>query len=430
MCLSLLADTLTIIKIFAMKRLQTVFSIQTSMRGRTVSRSSTNRLSGGTARTDAVGTIPSTDELNRVDYCGNVVYDRGERRLLLENGYVTFDIATNAPSYHFYLRDHLGNNRVVMAGDGTVEQVTHYYPFGGVMRESTNPGLQPYKYGGKELDRTSGLDAYDFGARTYFADRMQWGKMDPLCEKYYDWSPYGYCGNNPVNYSDHKGGFRTDFLDGLRGSHKYVNDGINQVVEVSHDTYQLLDVSGFNPNSNIYINAISNGNKRDDLFYTVENVLWNVSYVPYRGNCFTSAVKQNELLDTYIQGPDNRIDILDENACVMEENFIEGVGYIIEQLSSGNPLVVGVSTGVRHNNNNPNTGHFINIVGMGFDKKGNYFSYYDNAPSDVSKGTNLNENRMHFGMMNGTGGQILYDSSNPGGRIDLQYILSEIRRNK
>ena len=219
MCLSLLADTLTI---FAMKRLQTVFSIQASLRGRTVSRSSTSHLGGGTAGTDAVGTIPSTDELSRVDYCGNMVYDRGERRMLLENGYVTFDLQTNTPSYHFYLRDHLGNNRVVMAQNGTVEQVTHYYPFGGVMRESTNPGLQPYKYGGKELDRTSGLDAYDFGARTYFADRMQWGKMDPLCEKYYDWSPYGYCGNNPVNYSDHKGGFRTDFLDGLRGSHKYV----------------------------------------------------------------------------------------------------------------------------------------------------------------------------------------------------------------
>ena len=122
-----------------MKRLQAVFPIQTSQRGRTVRRSSTNHLGGGTAGTDAVGTIPSTDELSRVDYCGNMVYDRGERRLLLENGYVTFDLQTNAPSYHFYLRDHLGNNRVVMAQNGTVEQVTHYYPFGGVMRESTNP---------------------------------------------------------------------------------------------------------------------------------------------------------------------------------------------------------------------------------------------------------------------------------------------------
>ena len=188
-----------------MKRQQPVFSIQTSLRGRTVRRSSTNRLSGGTAGTDAVGTIPSTDELSRVDYCGNMVYDRGKRRLLLENGFVTFDLQTNTPSYHFYLRDHLGNIRVVFDQTGAVEQVTHYYPFGGVMRESTNPGLQPYKYGGKELDRTSGLDAYDFGARMYFADRLQWGQVDPMCEKYYDWSPYNYCANRPANAFDPDG---------------------------------------------------------------------------------------------------------------------------------------------------------------------------------------------------------------------------------
>ena len=75
----------------------------------------------------------------------------------------------------------------------------------GLMRESTNPGLQPYKYGGKELDRTSGLDAYDFGARMYFADRLQWGQMDPLCEKSYDMSPYNYCGNEPINTIDFDG---------------------------------------------------------------------------------------------------------------------------------------------------------------------------------------------------------------------------------
>ena len=188
-----------------MKRLQAVFNIQISQRGCPVRRKSTNHLSGGTAGMDAVGTIPSTDELSRVDYCGNMVYDRGERRLLLENGYVTFDAATETPSYHFYLRDHLGNNRVVIARDGTVEQVTHYYPFGGLMRESTNPAVQPYKYGGKEIDRTSGLDAYDFGARMYFADRLQWGQMDPMCEKYFDASPYNYCFNSPVNAFDPDG---------------------------------------------------------------------------------------------------------------------------------------------------------------------------------------------------------------------------------
>ena len=101
-----------------------------------------------------------------------MVYDGGERRLLTDEGYVTF-AADGTPQYHFYLRDHLGNIRVVFSQTGAVEHVTYYYPFGGVMRESTNPGLQPYKYCGKELDRTSGLDVYDFGARMYFADRLQ-----------------------------------------------------------------------------------------------------------------------------------------------------------------------------------------------------------------------------------------------------------------
>ncbi len=143
-------------------------------------------------------------DTNHKYYCGNVVYDQGVTRLLTDEGYVTFS-ETGAPVYHYYLRDHLGNIRVVMGQTGTVEQVNHYYAFGGLMRESTNPGLQPYKYGGKELDRYAGLDAYDFGARSYFADRMQWSTMDPLCEKYYDLSPYGYCANNPVKYFDPDG---------------------------------------------------------------------------------------------------------------------------------------------------------------------------------------------------------------------------------
>ena len=73
-----------------------------------------------------------------------------------------------------------------------VRQVTSYYPFGTPYTDPAavmNANMQPYKYNGKELDRMHGLDAYDFGARMYFADRMQWGTMDPLCEKYYDISP-------------------------------------------------------------------------------------------------------------------------------------------------------------------------------------------------------------------------------------------------
>ena len=141
------------------------------------------------------------------------------------------------------------------------------------------------------------------------------------------------------------------------------------------------------------------------------------------------AVAQNNETRTNIQGPDNRIDILDENACVIDENLIDGVKYMKEQLSSGKPLVVGVATGRKHGNFNHNTGHFINIAGMGFDSKGNYFSYYDNGTSFISKGTDLKENRFYFGIKNGTE-HVLMDTSNVIVGNVREYIISEIRRNQ
>lgn len=61
-----------------------------------------------------------------------------------------FDIA----EYHFYITGHQGNIRVVASQNGEVEQVNHYYPYGG---ESTGSDAQPYKYNGMELDRHSGF---------------------------------------------------------------------------------------------------------------------------------------------------------------------------------------------------------------------------------------------------------------------------------
>ncbi|MBO4596306.1 MAG: hypothetical protein J5676_00300 [Bacteroidaceae bacterium] len=51
---------------------------------------------------------------------------------------------------------------------------------------------------GKELDRTHGLDWYDYGARNYDAFLPMFTSIDPMCEKYYYVSPYVYCGNNPI----------------------------------------------------------------------------------------------------------------------------------------------------------------------------------------------------------------------------------------
>ncbi|MBO4598630.1 MAG: hypothetical protein J5676_12290 [Bacteroidaceae bacterium] len=111
-------------------------------------------------------------------------------------------------SYNYYTQDHLGNNRAVIDEGGNVKQVTNYYPFGGVFSTTVyNSGddLQPYKYNGKELDRTHGLDWYDYGARNYDAFLPMFTSLDPHCESYYNISPYAYCGNNPVNAIDPNG---------------------------------------------------------------------------------------------------------------------------------------------------------------------------------------------------------------------------------
>ena len=50
---------------------------------------------------------------------------------------------------------------------------------------------QPYKYIGKELDRTH-------GARHYDPVTGRWNVMDALAEKYYAWSPYVSCLDNPI----------------------------------------------------------------------------------------------------------------------------------------------------------------------------------------------------------------------------------------
>ncbi len=134
------------------------------------------------------------------DYCGNVIYENGVQKLLLtEEGYVTLSDS----KYHYYLKDHQGNNRVVISQSGTVEETNHYYPFGGAFASTSN--VQPYKYNGKELDSKKGLNWYDYGARHYDAALGRFTTNDRFAEKYYSMSPYQYGANNPVNNIDVNG---------------------------------------------------------------------------------------------------------------------------------------------------------------------------------------------------------------------------------
>ena len=138
------------------------------------------------------------------DYINGYIFTNNLSIALTDNGYYTLS-RTGDPTYYFYLKDHQGNNRVVVSQSGSVEQTNHYYPYGALFAESTNGDIQRFKYNGKELDRKFGLDWYDHGARHNDAVIGRWHSMDPMVEKYYGISPYAYCGGNPVNFGDYNG---------------------------------------------------------------------------------------------------------------------------------------------------------------------------------------------------------------------------------
>ena len=143
---------------------------------------------------------------NTTDYIGNFIFEDGKLdKYLFDGGYCSFDNNQN-PSFHYYEKDHLGSVRMVVNENGTIEQVNHYYPFGGVYGDLSYKGeLQRNKYIGKEFDHMYGLDWYDHGARMYDAARLAWDRMEPLYDKYYPLNTYLYSGNNPINSIDDDG---------------------------------------------------------------------------------------------------------------------------------------------------------------------------------------------------------------------------------
>jgi len=126
-------------------------------------------------------------------------------------GYVELNANGTPTSWNYYITDHLGSTRMVVDSNNNIKETINYYPFGSEMKME-DPALltggtsHPYRFTGKELDKMIGLNMYDFGARWYdVAGVPMWTSVDPLAEKYYNVSPYNYCGDNPVNRIDPNG---------------------------------------------------------------------------------------------------------------------------------------------------------------------------------------------------------------------------------
>jgi RHS repeat-associated protein len=150
---------------------------------------------------------PASSEHTGTIYAGSIEYEIDTDGIYLKRihnpeGY----FADN--NYHYYRRDHLGNNREVWnATANATVQKTQYYSSGlpWATNIGDNAGLQPYKYNGKEFIEMHGLDEYYSNFRNYYPAITRTTTMDPLAEKYYSISPYAWTGNNPIRYIDPDG---------------------------------------------------------------------------------------------------------------------------------------------------------------------------------------------------------------------------------
>ena len=274
----------------------------------------------------------------------------------------------------------------------------------------------PYKFNGKELDEETGL--YYYGARYYSPRESIWLSADPLAEKYPNVSPYVYCLNNPTVLID---------PDGMAPEPPKLN-GIKNIQNV---------LAGRN-----WVDYRSKITRTSSLFG------YELSRTSERGQCADYSrlqVEQGEGNHTAV-GSKNRIDMyVEKGGDKAKFDLQKGINTIIENLGEGKSVMAGVMYD-SHETGNPNgaTNHYVTIVGMGTDKEGAYFSYYDNYTNGKGEkvGTDINKNKFRL-RQDSKGNYYFADTDN---NIPLngnqtkplnnkedrpaRYILTEVRDNE
>jgi len=145
-------------------------------------------------------------------------------------------------AHYYYLKDHLGDVKMIVNSSGSVDSWNDYYPFGMQMdsRNGVTSADARYKYTSKERDVETGYDY--FGARYYDSRMGRWLSVDPLAEKLPQVTPYNYTLNNPLRIVDPDG----------QGPWDIVKGAVNAIAASVSPTYKTTSIAAYSGDRHDY----------------------------------------------------------------------------------------------------------------------------------------------------------------------------------